>query len=108
MNARWTTKQRAIDTPFKRFVTECYNRAHKILEDKIEILHKMAHALLERETLDRDEIQMLLRGEELPPLKRKHAAPKPEPAPVSADEKASEARTQFPGKPQPLPRPNTP
>ena len=97
-----------IDGEVKRIVTECYNRAHSILEDKIDILHKVAQALLERETLDHDEIQMLLKGEELPPFKKKHAAVKPDQPPAVEKEKASEARTQFPGKPQPLPRPNTP
>jgi cell division protease FtsH len=97
-----------IDEEVKRIVTECYNRAHKILEDKIDILHKMAQALLERETLDREEIQLLLKGEELPPAKKRQAAAKAEQPPVAEKEKTSEARTQFPGKPQPLPRPNTP
>jgi hypothetical protein len=65
----------------------------------------MAHALLERETLDREEIQLVLKGQELPPV-RKRLAAKPDHPPVA--ENPTEVRTPFPGKPQPLPRPNTP
>ncbi len=67
----------------------------------------MAHALLERETLDREDIKLLFKGEELPPLKKRHAAAQTEKPAATEPEKTSEARTQFPGKPQPLPRPDT-
>jgi len=97
-----------IDEEVKRIVTECYDRAKKILEDKIDVLHRMAHELLERETLDREDIELLFKGEELPPVKKRHAAASPVKPAAAEKEKTSEARTQFPGKPQPLPRPNTP
>ncbi len=96
-----------IDEEVKKIVTQCYDRAKKILEDKTEILHKMAHALLERESLDREEIQMLLKGEELPPVKRKYTGAKPDQASAAEKEKAAETRPQFPAKSQPLPRPDT-
>lgn len=95
-----------IDEEVKEIVTHCYDRAKKILEDKVEVLHQMAHALLERETLDREEIDLLLKGEALPPVKRRHA-PAPGEKPAAEKEKPSEARTQFPAQPQPLPRPDT-
>ncbi len=44
------------------------DRAEKILLDNIDILHRLANVLLEREILDGDEIDKLIRGEELPPL----------------------------------------
>ena len=97
-----------IDEEVKRIVTECYDRAKKILEDKIDVLHRMAHELLERETLDREDIELLFKGEELPPVKKRHAAASPVKPAAAEKEKTSEARTQFPGKPQPLPGPNTP
>jgi cell division protease FtsH len=97
-----------IDDEVKRIITECYDRAKKILEDNLSILHLMAEALLERETLDREEIQLLLKGEELPPVKRRSAPEKPEEKPVVAEETPDDAQPDFPGKTQPFPRPDTP
>jgi cell division protease FtsH len=57
-----------IDDEVKRIVDESYLRAKKILEDRIDILHRMANALLERETLDAREIKIILEGGVLPPL----------------------------------------
>ena len=57
-----------IDDEVKRIVDEAYLRARKILEDRMDILHRMANALLERETLDADEIKIILEGGVLPPL----------------------------------------
>jgi cell division protease FtsH len=96
-----------IDEEVKEIITQCYERAKKILEDKIDILHKMAHSLLEREMLDREDINLLLKGEELPPVKKRHAAAQTEKPAATEPEKTSEARTQFPAKPQPLPHPDT-
>ena len=45
-------------------------RAEKILTDNIEILHRLSEELLEREILDSDEIDKIIKGEDLPPLKR--------------------------------------
>jgi len=59
----------AIDEEVKRIITNSYNRAKKILEDNIDQLHAVANALLERETLDREEIEILLKGGVLPPMK---------------------------------------
>jgi cell division protease FtsH len=57
-----------IDDEVKRIVDEAYLRAKKILEDRMDVLHRMANALLERETLDADEIKIILEGGVLPPL----------------------------------------
>lgn len=43
-------------------------KAEEILEENIELLHKTSKILLERETLDAIEIEMLMKGEELPPI----------------------------------------
>jgi cell division protease FtsH len=40
---------------------DCASRAKRILEDNIEKLHSLARALLERETLDGEEIARILR-----------------------------------------------
>ena len=50
-----------IDSEIKRIVMECASRAKQILQENIEKLHALARALLERETLDGEEIARILR-----------------------------------------------
>src|SRR5436189_290609 len=52
----------AIDGEIKRIVLECATRARQILEENIEKLHALARALLERESLDSEEIARILRA----------------------------------------------
>ena len=56
-----------VDAEIKRLIDEAYERARVILTENRPLLDLMADALLERESLDRDEINMLSRGEPLPP-----------------------------------------
>jgi cell division protease FtsH len=97
-----------IDTEVQRIVSECYDRAKRILEENVESLHAVANSLLERETLDREEIELLLKGEELPPFKRRATSAKTDEKEAAAKEEPTETRPEFPGKPQPIPRPDTP
>jgi cell division protease FtsH len=60
-----------IDEEVKKIVTNGMDRAEKILVEKIDILHRLANALLDREILDGDEIDKLIRGEELPPVEKR-------------------------------------
>jgi cell division protease FtsH len=55
-----------VDTEVKRVLDEAYERAREILQRDIDILHRMAKALLDRETLDRDEVELIVQGKELP------------------------------------------
>ena len=54
-----------IDSEIKRIVLEAAIRARQIIDENIEKLHALARALLERESLDGEEIARLLR---VPPL----------------------------------------
>jgi cell division protease FtsH len=56
-----------VDTEIKRILEEAYQRATEILTTHLDRLHAMAAALLERETLDRDEVQLVSQGKQLPP-----------------------------------------
>jgi cell division protease FtsH len=49
-----------IDKEVKRIVFEGYQKAQKIMEDKIDDLHKLAKALMDYETLTFDEISNIL------------------------------------------------
>ncbi len=63
-----------IDRAVRRLVDEGYNSAYKILDENRDIMHAMAAALLERETLDASEIELLIQGKQLPPVKSALAA----------------------------------
>jgi len=56
-----------VDAEVKAVIDRSYQRAKETLEENISLLHQVASALLERETLTRDDIEMLARGEQLPP-----------------------------------------
>jgi cell division protease FtsH len=58
-----------IDKAVRRLVDEGYASAYSILENHKEVMHAMAAALLERETLDAAEIELLMQGKELGPVK---------------------------------------
>jgi cell division protease FtsH len=62
------TAQR-IDEEVSRIIKECYDRAKRMLDDHMSELHLVAKTLLERETLDGEELRKLLAGEELPPVR---------------------------------------
>jgi len=57
---------REIDSEVKAIVMECYNKATRILSERIDILHKLANALLEKEVLDGEEIDKIIRGSNPP------------------------------------------
>jgi cell division protease FtsH len=70
-----------VDAEVGRVIGEAYNRAKETLTKNIDLLHKVASALLERETLTREDIGYLMRGEELPP--RPPVVPPVPPTPVT-------------------------
>ena len=69
---------RLVDAEIKRFMEEARQRCRKILEENLDSLHAIAAALLERETITGDDIDLLIQGKPLPPFD----PGRPEPAPV--------------------------
>ncbi len=57
-----------VDIEVKRILEASFDRAREILREKIDILHRMAEALLDRETLGREDVIMIVEGKELPAL----------------------------------------
>ncbi|HEU0265735.1 MAG TPA: cell division protein FtsH, partial [Geobacterales bacterium] len=55
-----------IDTEIRRIVDDNYKLAHGILKEKIEILHRLSHALIEKESLSGEEVDAIIAGQELP------------------------------------------
>ncbi len=64
-----------IDEEVKNIVTNEHNRATKIIKENIEKLHQLAESLLEREVLDGDEIDSILKGEVLPAIEKEDVEP---------------------------------
>ncbi len=58
-----------IDEEVKKLVTDAHDRTTDILTENLETLHRLANSLLEREVLSGDEIDKVIRGEELPKIK---------------------------------------
>jgi cell division protease FtsH len=56
-----------VDAEVARVISEAYSRAKVTLTENLELLHAVAASLLERETLTREDIAVLMRGEKLPP-----------------------------------------
>jgi cell division protease FtsH len=61
---------REIDREVRKIIAEQYDRAKKILADNPDKLDAIANALLERETLDHEEITALMEGNPLPARER--------------------------------------
>src|SRR5262249_31836856 len=87
---------REIDAEVRRIVIEEYKHAHEILKGQLEALKKVAEALLEHETIDGDDIDVVLRGGK---IERVTSGP-PRPPALPA-ETAKEKRPLF-GIPAPI------
>jgi cell division protease FtsH len=93
-----------VDAEVKRVITNAYDRAKAVLSENIDLLHTMAQALLERETLSAEDIRIMARGEKLPPLSRGGSSLTP-PAPPAIPAPVHEPRRNPPllGGPEPSP-----
>ena len=67
-----------IDEEVKNIVTTAKNKAKKILEDNREKLDNLVKALIERETLNGDQVNKIINGEELEPIEPEPVITKPE------------------------------
>jgi len=54
-----------IDEEIKQIVDNSYDSARKIIEENIDLLHSLANSLLERESLDGDQIDKIVKGEKI-------------------------------------------
>jgi ATP-dependent metalloprotease FtsH len=94
-----------IDQEVRRIIETSYNSAMQLLRDNMDKLHLLANTLLEREVLDGDEMDRVLHGEKLPPMR---PAVEPE-APEAAATSQEPAKDTEGGKlgpfPPPAPRP---
>jgi len=77
---------RLVDSEVKRILDVAFESAERVIGANRDLLDEIANALLERETLDADDIRMLVAGEKLPPLPDSEieVAPVLGPGPVEA------------------------
>lgn len=83
-----------IDSEVSRLSFEAYNRAETILKENIDKLHAVAQALLERERISREEFEILMRGEELPPVVEESKEPKSEEVELKEDKNSMETNSK--------------
>jgi len=91
-----------IDDEVRALVEGAYRQSVSLLEQNLEKLHQLAATLLEREVLDGDEMNRLLHGEKLAPMKPVPAEPEP-PIGSPVEKSADEAEAHPSGAPQPRP-----
>jgi cell division protease FtsH len=104
LTSRRTVSERTaqqVDDEVARVISEAYNRATDTLTKHRDLLDRIAAALLERETLTREDIALLEKNEPLPP---RQDPPSAVPAPEKATG-AVEPRRAPPllGGPEPSP-----
>ena len=88
-----------IDQEVKRIVQEAADRSEKLLRENIDTLHRLADALLEREILDGEDIDQIIKGKQL--RRRRNSDKKVKEKPAVKKSKASQSRTQKPSKSSP-------
>ena len=60
-----------IDSEMRKLIDTAYNRAEALISENIEALHRIADALLERETIDAKDFEKIFQGESLDSLEVK-------------------------------------
>jgi cell division protease FtsH len=71
-------------------LNELYEAARQILVENREVLDRIADALLERETLEGADLELILSGKPLPPLPSPIAPPPEEATPAETTERSED------------------
>ncbi len=90
---------REIDDEIRRVIEEAHDRARQVLNEHMEELHKISELLIERETIDKDQFERLLAGEDADSVFAEPEPVRPEPE----AEKKPERRPEPKPRPFPLP-----
>jgi cell division protease FtsH len=93
-----------IDGEVRGIVERAHELAMRLLRENMDKLHLLANALLERETIDGDQMDRLLRGEKLEPLPRP-SSPADTPPTAAAPATSAEDLGPAGGFGEPSPRP---
>ncbi len=90
---------REIDDEIRRVIEEAHQTAHRVLREHMEELHKLSAILIERETIDKDQFERLLAGEDEASIFPEEEVVVEQPAPETEEERKRQP------KPQPRPVP---
>jgi cell division protease FtsH len=103
-NRRAVSEQTAelVDAEVKRIIQSAYDKAKQVLQDNMDLLHTVAQALLDRETLSREDVDMLQRGEKLP-TRVPTVPPKPPMSPAVPPVTEPKRNPPLLGGPEPSP-----
>jgi cell division protease FtsH len=91
---------REIDDEIRRVIEEAHELALAVLRDHMEQLHRISLILIERETIDRDQFERLLAGED-----ESTVFPEAEVVPETPAAAEEPKRERAPGRPRPFPLP---
>jgi cell division protease FtsH len=89
---------REIDEEIRRVIEEAHDRAHSVLKEHIDELHRLSAILIERETIDKDQFLRLLEG-----ASEEEVFADETPVPAPTEEKPKERRPVPTPKPFPVP-----
>ena len=92
-----------MDSEIKRLLDESYAATATVLEANQPLLEAIAEALLERETLDAEDIKRLEQGRELPAPAPEPTPPAPRPAAVEPVPQRERPLEGAGGEPAPAP-----
>ncbi|WP_310757571.1 ATP-dependent zinc metalloprotease FtsH [Candidatus Palauibacter soopunensis] len=92
-----------VDGEIKRILDESYDATRVVLDENQALLEAIAEALLERETLDSEDIKLLEEGKELPALVSEPAPPAPQPAAIEPAPQRERPLEGAGGEPAPAP-----
>ena len=91
---------REIDDEIRRVIEEAHELALVVLREHMEQLHRISLILIERETIDKDQFERLLAGED-----ESTVLPEPEATPATPAPSEEPKRERQPGRPRPFPLP---
>jgi cell division protease FtsH len=97
--------QRIVDQEVKRIIDEAHERAHVVLGEHSDLLESIAQALLDRESLDAEDVLTLERGEPLAPLPETVDEPPTLETPLVVSPPEKKSRTFGLGGSGPMPDP---
>lgn len=83
-----------IDQEVKLLITDAHDRAVQILKDNLDALHRLAAALLDKETIDGAEVDLIMKGGTLADITRERDIKQAELARENAEKDASEKLQQ--------------
>jgi cell division protease FtsH len=92
---------REIDDEIRRVIEEAHELALSVLREHMEELHRISNILIERETIDRDQFERLLAGED-----EGNVFPEESPAQPELPEPQTEPKRERP-RPRPFPLPGS-